>query len=82
MRKDAAQTIHARGTPNVAPKTSRICDLDWHSFPNIHFSVPEAANQVSCTLNAMEMTVGHVCTLAIAWRKHRANSKATWILRY
>ena len=66
--------------PKCSSKTSRIWELDWHPFPNIHFSVPQAANRVSCTLNAMEMTVGHVCTLAIAWGKHRADSKEIWIL--
>ena len=80
MLKDV-QTLHARGTPIVPKCSSKDMDLDWHPFPNIHFSVPQAANRVSCTLNAMEMTVGYGCTLAIAWGKHRTDINAIWILR-
>ena len=60
---------------------SKDMDLDKHPFPNINVSVPQAANRVSCTLNAMEMTVGHGCTLAIEWGKHRTDINAIWILR-
>ena len=73
MLKDV-QTLNARGTPIVPKCSSKDMDLDWHPFPNIHFTVTQAANRVSCTLNTMEMTVGYVCTLTIAWQKHRTES--------
>ena len=67
--------------PNCPQMYSKDIDLDKHPFPNINVSVPQAVNRVSCTLNAMEMTVGHGCTLAIAWGKHRTDINAIWILR-
>ena len=61
--KDVTERLSCSRNPKCS---SKDMDLDWHPFPNIHFSVPQAANRVSCTLNAMEMTVGYGCTLAIA----------------